>query len=410
MFVSRQPIYGRTIDLFAYQLAYPYEVFERAIADKGESAGVELFLETFLNPGLESFAGDAPAFINIRPSLILRGEYNALPKERVVLEISRTIHPDAAVLASLEAASKAGYRIALEGFDNTEEVRPLVQLATFFSVDFEALSSEAIREQMTMLKESKVKAIARGLDTHAALESAKSMGFDYFRGSCFVAPNPTTSTHVPINRLSTLQLVLKLQEPELSTSELEKIISQDLAISYKLLQYVNSAAFSLSRNIESIRTAIQMIGTERLRSWASHLFLSKLDDRPPELSLIALVRAKMAERLAIGLGAKNPDTFYMIGLFSLVDALLNLPMPEAIQLLPFSKEVREALLTQSGTLGSVLKCVLAYENGNWSDIRCGDLDASAIKQCYLDSIATAEAMPKILNAKQKETEAQRKPR
>ena len=383
MFVSRQPIYNRSIDLFAYELAYPGQT------------GAEAFINAFLNPGLEPLVGATPAFVHLPLQLILQDDFKALPKERVVLEISREIELDSAVLGSLTALTKSGYKLALDDFVYADETRPALELAHFASLNFEKLSAEDISKQFAALKQTKVKAIAKGLETHAACETAKSMGFEYFRGSCFIKPKLTASTRVPVNRLSTLQLVLKLQEPELSTTELEKIISQDLAISFKLLQYVNSAAFSFSRNIESIRTAIQMIGRDNLRSWASQLFLSKLDDKPPELSIIALVRAKMAERLAVELGARNPDTFYMVGLFSLIDALLNVPMTEAIQLLPFSKEVREALLTQSGLLGSALNCVLSYESGNWSGISCGDLDAATIQRCYLDSIAIAETMPKI---------------
>ena len=245
MFVSRQPIYNRSIDLFAYELIYPFDVLERTIAEKSEPAGVEFFLNTLLSTGLESLVGDTLAFIHITRPMILQDDYKAIPKERVVLEISREIEPDAAVLGSLSALTKSGYKIALDDFNDTEQTRPILELADFVSVNFKNLSAEDIPERLARLKQSKVKAIAKGIETHADSESAKSMGFEYFKGSCFIKPKLTTSTRVPVNRLSTLQLVLKLQEPELSTAEFEKIISQDLAISYKLLQYVNSAAFSL---------------------------------------------------------------------------------------------------------------------------------------------------------------------
>ena len=103
----------------------------------------------------------------------------------------------------------------------------------------------------------------------------------------------------------------------------------------------------------------------------------------------------MAESLAQAMGEKHTDTYYMVGLFSLVDALLNVPMPEATQLLPFSGDVREALISLGGRCGAVLKCVLSYESGNWSDVSCGDLDTAAIRHSYMVSIAAAHQMLKI---------------
>jgi EAL and modified HD-GYP domain-containing signal transduction protein len=272
----------------------------------------------------------------------------------------------------------------------------VLDIADYASLDLTRMRQGEILKQLLMLKQSKAKVIASKIESHQTLESAKEMGFEYFRGKCFTKPKLVGPTRVPINRLSTLQLVLKLQEPDLKIVELEKIVGCDLLISYKLLQYVNSAAISLPRNIESIGHAIRMVGTERIRAWTSLLLLSKLDDKPSELILTAFVRARMAELLALAIGEKNPASHYMVGLFSPVDALLNIPMPEAIQLLPFSRPVREALVTHEGPMGSVLSCVLAYESGNWKDVRCGRLDAATIRQTYLDAISAARQMAKIL--------------
>jgi c-di-GMP-related signal transduction protein len=395
IYVSRQPIYSRSGDLFAYELLYPFDLFDNVLAAKDEKSGDEFFQTTFLKEALEPLVDDALAFIGVTRTFALRDYCRALPKEKVVLEIPRLVESDEAVSRLIKGVTDLGYTIGLDDFDSTDQNRPLLEVATYVNLNFGKLPGEEIYKQLSMLKHSNVRVIATRVDTPEQFESATSMGFEYFRGSCFTRPKLATQTRVSVNRLSTLQLVLKLQEPELSTAELERIISQDLAISYKLLQYVNSAALSISRNIESIRTAIQMAGREHLRAWASLLFLSKLDDKPAEVSLTAVIRAKMAEGLAVAMGAKTPETYYMVGLFSLVDALLNVPMPEAIQLLPFSKEVREALVVQAGPLGSVLKCVLAYERGDWSEVACGDLDAATIQQCYLSSIASARNMPKI---------------
>jgi c-di-GMP phosphodiesterase len=374
VFVARQPIYTRTIGLFAYELLY-------------RNGKVDLDLD------LESLVGETPAFIDVSPRFILEEGCKAFPNEKVVLEISRDVKPEEPILRSLAALKQSGYTVALDDFEYTEQAGPLLDLASYVSLNFGRLKPEEISQQLQFLTKSKARLIARNIETHEEFEIAREMGFEFFKGSCFNKPKVATPTRVPINRLSTLQLVLKLQEPELSPAELEKVVGQDLAISFKLLRFVNSASLSLSRTVESIKHAIQMVGTERIRHWASLLLLTKLDDKP-ELNVTALVRATMAERLAAAMGAPNADSYFLVGLFSLVDALLNVPMTEAIQLLPFSKQIREGLLNHEGPMGSVLRCVLAYESGNWNDAHCGSLEPATIRQCYLDAIAAAKKMPK----------------
>jgi EAL and modified HD-GYP domain-containing signal transduction protein len=387
VFVSRQPIYTSSARLFAYQLLYRRDVVEQALLEKADN---ELFLNMFLD--LESLVGGSRAFISVPRPFILQDYCRVLPKEKVVLEISPDVCIDETVLLSLRTLSELGYKLALDDFDNTEQ-NPALELANYVNLNFARLTHEDIFSQFSTLVQSKVKPIAINIETYEEFEMAKAMGFEYFRGSCFNRPKISTPMRVPINRLSTMQLVLKLQNPELSSEELEKIVSQDLAISYKLLRFVNSAALSLSRNIESIKHAIQMVGTARIRAWASLLLLTKLDEKPAEVLVTALVRAKMSEGLAVAMGVPKPDSYYMVGLFSLVDALLNITMPEAILLLPFPKQVRDALLSHEGQLGSVLRCVIDYENGNWDGVCRSNVDAATIRQCYLDAISAAQKMP-----------------
>jgi EAL and modified HD-GYP domain-containing signal transduction protein len=393
--VSRRPIYARSVELFAYELGYDTAAIEEVVRLHGETAAAEVFTDTFSEEGLEPFVGESAAFIGIPSFVILRGFWRALPKQKVVLELQRDFEFDESALSELRAMKESGYRIALSDGDYSEENRALGELADYISIDFQRRNRQEIADLVVKLKPSHAKMIASNLEMHQGFEAAMAMGFDYYRGACFNKPKLTTPPRVPINRLSTLQLTLKLQEPNLSTVDLEKFVSQDLAISYKLLHYVNSAALSLSRTIESIRHAIQLVGTERIRAWASMLLLSKLDDKPAELLITAFVRAQMAERLAAAQGAANPDSFYMVGLFSEVDTLLNVPMSEAIQLLPFTKPVREALLHHDGPMGDTLKCVLAYENGRWDEVGMGNLPAATIRECYLDALAAARKLPKL---------------
>ena len=343
VFVARQPIYTRSAQLFAYQLLYQRDVVERALGANGGNASAEPFPNALGLSSLESLVGENVAFVSVARTFILQNYWSTLAKEKAVLEISPGIEIDENVLRSLKTMREAGYKVALDSFAYTKEDLPLLEIANYASLDFARLTPDETSGQLSLIAQSKAKAIARNVESHEGFEMAKGLGFEYFAGPCFTKPAVSTPVRVPINRLSTLQLALKLQNPELSAEEVEKFVSQDLAISYKLLRFVNSAALSLSRNIESIKHAIQMVGTTRIRGWASLLLLTKLEDKPAELLVTALVRAKMCEGIAVAMGVSNPDSYYMVGLFSVVDALLNVTLPEAIQLLPFSRQVREAL-------------------------------------------------------------------
>jgi len=395
VFVARQPIYTREAQLFAYQLLYGRDVVERALSTKNGNASGEPFLNAFLGlSSMESLVGENVAFVSVARKFILQDYCATLAKEKAVLEISPGTEIDENVLCSLKTLRDAGYKLALDSFAYSIADLPLLEIANYASLDFARLTPDEIFGQISLIAQSKAKAIARNIESHEGFEIAKRLGFEYFAGPCFNKPAVSTPVRVPINRLSTLQLALKLQNPELTAEEVEKFVSQDLAISYKLLRFVNSAALSLARNIESIKHAIQMVGTTRIRGWASLLLLSKLEDKPAELMVTALVRAKMSEGIAVAMGFSNPDSYYMVGLFSVVDALLNVTLPEAIQLLPFSKQVREALLNHEGQMGSVLKCVLNYERGDWEGVILSNLDPVTIRQSYLDAISAAQKMPK----------------
>ena len=395
LLVSRQPIYDREFGLFAYELLYGNETLENAPAARPGDPGTDVLLTALLDIGLETLTGDGLAFVNVSRESIVRGHCEALPAERVVLGISSDFELDESVLPVLRELKDSGYSLALDNFVYSEDKDPLLDLADYVIFRFDRFTRDEIVSQLPMLKKFRGKLLGRGLETHEEFGFARNAGFDYFRGSYFTQTKATKSTRVPLNRLATLQLVVRLMEPELSATALERAVSQDITISFKLLSYVNSAALALPRSVQSIRHAIQLVGTQRIRTWASLLLLTKLDDGPSELIVTALVRATMAERLATSQGAPNPESYFLAGLLSVIDALLNMSMAQAIELLPVAAAIGEALVRGTGPMGDTLRCVLAYERGQWSNVRCGQLSLTTIRQCYLDSLVAARATQSV---------------
>ena len=188
------------------------------------------------------------------------------------------------------------------------------------------------------------------------------------------------------NRMSTLFLLAKLQDTDIEMSELEDIIKADISLSLKILRYVNSPYFGLMENVDSIGRAACLVGIDRLRMWATLLMLVSIKEKPHELILTAIVRAKMCEILGVALQQGTESSYFTVGLFSLLDTMFDSNMSDIVDTLPLSSEVREALLTGEGIMGEALNCVTAYERGEWESVWCRDLVQSKIQEAYLQAI------------------------
>jgi EAL and modified HD-GYP domain-containing signal transduction protein len=187
-----------------------------------------------------------------------------------------------------------------------------------------------------------------------------------------------------------LNLLAKLQEPNVDIAELEQLIIQDVSLTYRLLRYINSACFALNREVESVHRALVLIGIKTIKNWVSLLLMARIEDKPRELMRTALVRARMSELLAEQLGYAEQDQYFTCGLFSVIDALMDRPLPELLEALPLSGAVKAALLQGEGTMGEVLEAVHAYEKGAWQVLTTTPLSPQQYRHCYLEAVMWAD--------------------
>lgn len=387
VFVGRQPIYRDGIDVFAYELLSRDSELNRAAFLDGDRATAQVLLNTFIDIGLDQVVGPNLAFVNVTRNFVLSDYCLSLPKGRVVLELDQDTTCDGPLMEALLRLSRSGYSIALDNFIYRDELRPLLALADIVKVDVQALGSEGVASQVQALREFEVKLLAQKVESHEDYAYCRDLGFDYYQGYFFCKPQILSErAKIPFNRLSTLRLLVKLQHPEISLDELEIAVGQDVAISYRILRYLNSPAHALQRQVESIRHAISLVGTRLISNWASLILLDAIEDKPRELMVTAMVRAHMCQQLGVAMSYRNLDQFFTVGLLSLLDAILDRPMPEALQELPLIDEVKGALLEKSGPLGAALGCIQAYEQADWDNTSCGDLDERSIRDAYLRSV------------------------
>ncbi|VAW78080.1 Predicted signal transduction protein [hydrothermal vent metagenome] len=389
IFIGRQPIYNRQRGVFAYELLFRSAQQNVANIVDGDKATSDVIINTFMEIGLENIVGNKLAFINLTRTFFVNETSISLPKDRVVLELLEDIEADDDVVAGVKRLRKQGYSIALDDFIYHESLQPLVELADIIKIDIMALSKDEIREHVTQLRTHSLRLLAEKIETQDDFDFCMELGFDYFQGFFFAQPKVIRGKRLPNNRLAILKLLSRLNDPEITPSELEDLIVQDVAFSYKILRYVNSAAIALPRKIESIQEAVVILGMATIRTWTTLLAMSHIDDKSTELVVIAMIRAKMAENMARMRKEPDPNTYFTVGLFSALDALMGNSMEEILTQLPLADHITEALLHHRGPHGKALSCVLTYERSEWEHIHCGVLSASDIRDAYLSAMQWA---------------------
>ena len=391
-FVGRQPIYREGVDVFAYELRSPDSELSQPAFKNGDRETATALMSEFINVGLESVVGPHPAFADVPRDFILSDYCSEVPKDGVVLQVAKDVQGDDDALSALSRLADDGYSIALTDFLYRDELRPLAELADTVKLNVRALDRDAVAKQVDALRPFNLKLLAEEVETHEDYRFCKDLGFDYFEGYFFCQPQYSDRMVLPHNRLSTLQLLSKLQNPEISLNELEQAVGQDLAMSFRILRYLNSPINALPRQVNSLRHAIVLIGTALIRQWASVIWLEGIEDKPRELMIMSMVRAQMCQQLGASMGCRNLDQFFTVGLLSLLDALMDRPMEAVLKELPLVAPVKDALITQSGTLGAALSCVRAYEQCDWNKTSCGNLDDGKIREAYLNSVAWSRAV------------------
>ncbi len=396
IFIGRQPIYDRALQVYAYELLYRSGEENSAGLPDGDAATSQVILNAFTEIGIENLVGNHLAFINLTRGFIIGDNPLPLTQGKLVLEVLEDIVVDAALIDAVRKLSQAGYLIALDDFIFHESLRPLIDVADIIKIDVRALTRETVSAHVTELRRSKARLLAEKVETQEEYEYYKDLGFDYFQGYFFSKPKVITRHAIPANRLAILRLLGRLHDPAVSINELNALISQDVSLSYKLLRYINSAFFALPKKVESLHQAIVYLGNQAIKTWVTLIALSGIDDKPHELMTVALVRGKMCELLAERLKLPNKDSYFITGLFSTLDAMMDAPLAQVVENLPLSPEVVAALLRHEGQAGQALHCILAYERGEWDQIDCNRMDDSVIVQSYLDAVAWADQAVKEL--------------
>jgi EAL and modified HD-GYP domain-containing signal transduction protein len=389
-FLGRQPIFNRDLNIFAYELLFRRSKVEAADVSDGDQATADVVVSAFVDLGLDRVAGDAYAFINCTRAFMISDEHLPFPQGRVVFEVLEDVEPTPETLKGLRSLVDQGYRIAIDDYTFCGERDELLELAHIVKVDIPKVDCEGLAEKVANLHAKGIKVLAEKVETPDDFDFCRSAGFDYFQGYFLSRPKVIKGRRLAANRLGVLQLLAKLQDPDVSVEEVTHILSEDVTLSYRILRLVNSAFFGLPRKVESIHQAVVYLGLSVIKNWSALLITSGVEDKPRELLKTATVRAQMCRNIAIALGDENPDLYFTVGLFSTLDALMDLPLEEVLEQLPLSDSVIGALLRREGSAGRALTWTLAYEGWRWGDIAREEIDPQILSDAYLEALAWAD--------------------
>ena len=395
-FVARQPIFDPHQKVYAYELLFRSGMDNFFDASDPDQASTSVIVDSLLLMGMEKLTEGDRAFINCTRNVLIKGYAALLPKDKVVVEILESVEPDDEVVGACLRLKRAGFMLALDDFIYEERLEPFLPLIDFVKIDFRETTEMDRRALVEKLSPRGIKMVAEKVETMSELHQASEMGYTYFQGYFFSKPEIVVAQDIPGYKLNYLRVLQAVNQPEINLVELENIIKLEASLTYKLLRYLNSAFFGFRTEIRSIHHALALLGEEELKKWASLIAMATMGaDKPPELVVSVIVRAVFCESLAPRIGMMNrSNDLFLLGMMSLIDAVLDRPLPEILEKMPISHEVKEALLGVENRFRDVYETVIAYEAADWREFaekaRKLNLDEETVPDLYLKSVEWAK--------------------
>ena len=388
--LARQPVFDNDLKLLGYEIAY-YNTDVSAEAQDPLESCARLITMALIDIGLDNLVGSALAFIPLKQEYVLDTPRLPFPADNVVLMLDADDINDE-LFHTLNNYRLQGYKIALDHVHSNSASLKLLELAHYARIDIARHDDETLAGIIASLDHAPVETIAINVEHSERIHGLQRLGFDYLQGDFFSKPAILKHAQLTTNQVAMSELLSRVYDPEIEADDLADIIGNDVTLSYHILRYINSAFFTRTTEIDSIRQAIIYLGRNELRIWATVIAMANYGDKPDELIKVALVRGRMCESLARESRFGSEDAFFTVGLLSVLDTLMDQSMETITQKLPLSTEIKSALQYHETLYGDALATTLAYENCDWQNVRFHSLTTPAINNLYLDAIHWADTI------------------
>jgi EAL and modified HD-GYP domain-containing signal transduction protein len=366
-YVARQPIFLKNKSIYAYELLFRDGTANFVPDIDGDVATATVMSNSVLIIGIESIIGDKKAFINFTQNLLVKKIPLLLPKETTVVEILEDVTPEADLLTACAEMAKAGYLLALDDFEYSPELLPLIEMAHIIKFDFRLTPLAEIESYLKLLPQGRRRLLAEKVETYEEFEIAQKMGFELFQGYFFCKPEIIRGREIPGSQLNLLQLMSALNKKDFQFDHLENLVTQDVGLSYKLMRYINSPFFGRASKMASVKQGLVFLGEKEIRRFISLVAMSRLAaDKPNELVRASCIRGKFCELICEQNPSQwDPSELFTLGMFSLIDAIVDSTMSDVMGRMPLSPNLTNALISRKGPLSPYLALICTYEKGEW---------------------------------------------
>lgn len=395
-YVGRQAIFDRRLDVVGYELLYRDSEENRARFDDVTQASAQTMLNAFVEIGLDNLVGGVPAYVNMAADFLLGTYPIPLPPERTVIEVLENIPVTPALIDGLRGLRARGFKIALDDFVLTDETRPLLDVANIIKVSMLGVPRDEIAAQYAALKPSGAIMLAEKISTHDELVFVRNLGFYYFQGFFLEMPIVTRTSRLPHDRAKLLRLLAMLYDQKLNLRAIEGLVASEVGLGVRLLKLASSVAMSRGAPVGSIQQALGRLGIQQVAALIVLVLASGFDDKPLELARQVLIRARMCELLA-RTATMPADEMFTAGLLSLLDAILDRPLPEILDQLPLSTLVRDALKQGSNTPPArIVDTVRHQARGDLGALSSTGLSAQAVFMAWYEAVRWADDIIKCM--------------
>ncbi len=344
---------------------------------------------------VNTLASGGQVFLDSTPQIVPDGEWK-LPPEKSILQVKLAGSGESnASLESLRSIHEKKHKIALTGINGCD-MPEYMRMADVLKMDVASSALSDLELTVDYMRKYKGKLLADNIETQKRYQACHEMGFDYFQGFFYCEPVEMPRRSLPASQSVLMRLLAQIQDPNVDLKDLEKIISQDATLCFRLLRYLNSAGLGLTQKVDTISRAVNFLGLEPLKIWSSVLLLSKIEGKPIELMKNSLTRGRMCQALAEREGDENISAFFMTGLLSLLTAYMDRPMEDIVTQLPLADEVANGLVTGEGKIGAALRTTVDYERGAWKALENSSYGKPALRSSYLEAINFTEGSFKRL--------------
>ena len=407
--IARQPIFDKELKVAAYELLYRNNPNENAYsASDGDKSTVSVILSAFLDGGFESMTDNKPGFVNFTDSLLVNEAVTLLPAEHLVIEILETVEPTEEVLAACEKLKNLGFSMALDDYVLTDSTEGFIRFANIIKMDFLTSTDSQLRSIVAAFKDKGISFLAEKIETKEDFIKAKAYGYTFFQGYYFSRPSLIENKVLLPLQINAMQVLEMLHDDNCDIQKMAKIIDYDPGMRYKLLRLANSVGYGAMHKTKVTSTAIARVGLDELRTWMLFVLMHGMNmEKPNELIKHSMIRAWTAEEICNRKKLSgDASSFSLLGLFSMLDAVMDAPFDVILSSINIDDSIKEALMDPVGSdslYSAVLRFISAYDNADWKQAEsAGALLSLTLEEygdIYIESIKRCDEMYNIYKIK-----------